>query len=66
LSAYIGEVAREVNDALHRTAGGKMISEWAKRPECKEIVFSEAFPDPGDNIPEVRRSVPGSGAQSAP
>jgi len=63
LSAYMGELARQVNDALHRTAGGKMISEWAKRPECKEIVFSESFPDPADNIPEVRRSVHSGGAQ---
>jgi hypothetical protein len=55
LLAYIGELAREVNDALHRTAGGKMVSEWAKRPECKEIMFSESFRDPARNIPEVRR-----------
>ncbi|RQE84990.1 abortive phage infection protein, partial [Pseudomonas aeruginosa] len=26
--------AEEVNDALHRGAGGKMISEWAKKIEC--------------------------------
>ena len=26
--------AVEVNDALHSSSGGKMISEWAKKPEC--------------------------------
>jgi hypothetical protein len=26
--------ARQVSDALHESARGKMISEWAKQPEC--------------------------------
>jgi len=47
--------AREVNDRLHRTAKGKMISEWAKRPECKEAMFSMPFSPPNLNIPEVRK-----------
>jgi hypothetical protein len=47
--------AREVNERLHRTAKGKMISEWAKRPECKEAMFSMPFSPPNLNIPEVRK-----------
>lgn len=47
--------AREVNDRLHRTAKGKMISEWAKRPECKEAMFAMPFSPPDLNIPEVRK-----------
>ena len=47
--------AREVNERLHRTAKGKMISEWAKRPECKEEMFSMPFSPPDMNIPEVRK-----------
>lgn len=47
--------AREVNERLHRTAKGKMISEWAKRPECKEAMFSMPFSPPDLNIPEVRK-----------
>lgn len=47
--------AREVNDGLHRTAKGKMISEWAKRPECKEAMLSMTFSPPDLNIPEVRK-----------
>ncbi len=45
--------AREVNDVLHRTAGGKMISEWAKKPECWEAVRMHVYSAPLDSIPEV-------------
>ena len=44
--------AREVNERLHETAKGKMISEWAKRPECREEVFSRRFSDPRFELPE--------------
>lgn len=47
--------AREVNDRLHETAKGKMISEWAKRPECKEAMFSRSFSPPSVEVPEARR-----------
>lgn len=47
--------AREVNDRLHETAKGKMISEWAKRPECKDAMFSRPFSLQRIEIPEVRR-----------
>ncbi|MGI9211243.1 MAG: AIPR family protein, partial [Methylococcaceae bacterium] len=51
--------AREVNDSLHQTAKGKMISEWAKeKPNqsgCVEAVFSRKFFEPRDDIPEVRK-----------
>ena len=46
--------AREVNDRLHETANGKMISEWAKRPECKEAIFSRPFSPPSIDVPEAR------------
>ncbi|MBB3231369.1 AIPR family protein [Halomonas stenophila] len=47
--------AHEVNDRLHETANGKMISEWAKRPECKAAMFSRSFSPPSVEIPEARR-----------
>lgn len=47
--------AREVNERLQETANGKMISEWAKRPECKEAMFGRPFSPPSMDIPEVRR-----------
>lgn len=45
--------AREVNDRLHETAKGKMISEWAKRPECRDAMFSQPFSSPSGDIPEA-------------
>lgn len=47
--------AREVNERLHETANGKMISEWAKRPECKEAMFARPFSPPSFDVPEARR-----------
>ncbi|MFZ2208308.1 MAG: AIPR family protein [Porticoccaceae bacterium] len=46
--------AREVNDVLHRTAGGRMVSEWAKKPECCDAVLGASFSSPVEGIPEVR------------
>jgi hypothetical protein len=54
LLSQIGIWAREVNDVLHRTAGGRMVSEWAKKPECREAVIGATYSEPADNIPEVR------------
>ena len=54
LLSQIGIWAREVNDVLHKTAGGRMVSEWAKKPECREAVIGATYSEPADNIPEVR------------
>lgn len=54
LLAQIAVWAREVNDSLHASSGGKMISEWAKRTECREAVMSASYSAPATNIPEVR------------
>ncbi len=45
--------AREVNAVLHRTAAGKMVSEWAKRPECREAVLKAKYSEPASGIPEI-------------
>lgn len=45
---------REVNERLHETANGKMISEWAKRTECREAMFSRPFSPPTLDLPEAR------------
>lgn len=47
--------AREVSARLHETANGRMISEWAKRPECREAMFARPFSPPSVEVPEVRR-----------
>ena len=31
------------------------ISEWAKRPECREAMFARPFSRPSLDVPEVRR-----------
>jgi len=46
--------ANEVNDVLHRSAGGKMISEWAKKPECWNAVRSSSYSPVMGAIPELR------------
>lgn len=54
LLAQIAVWAKEVNDVLHSSSGGKMVSEWAKRPECKEAVMGASYSAPATNIPEVK------------
>lgn len=46
---------REVNERLHETSNGKMISEWAKRPECMRAMFAQSYSPANLDIPEVRR-----------
>jgi len=45
--------AREISDELHRTSSGRMISEWAKKPECREAVLSSKYSAPLSDVPEV-------------
>ena len=54
LMEQIAKWAREVNDTLHATSGGRMVSEWAKRPECKDAVMSKRYSEPSTNIPELK------------
>lgn len=43
LSHEILALASQVNERLHQTAGGKMISEWAKRAECWTAVADFSY-----------------------
>lgn len=45
--------AKEVNEVLHHTSGGKMISEWAKKPECWEAVRNAEYSATAGDIPEI-------------
>lgn len=54
LLSQIAIWAKEVNNVLHTSAGGRMVSEWAKRPECKEAVMSANYSEAASNIPEIR------------
>lgn len=54
LLAQITVWANEVNVVLHASSGGKMVSEWAKRPECKDAVMGASYTAAASNIPEVK------------
>lgn len=54
LLAQIAVWAKEVNEVLHTSARGKMVSEWAKRAECKEAVMGASYSVAASNIPEVK------------
>ena len=44
----------EVGDALFKSADGKMISEWAKKPECWQVIKALHFSALSEPIPELR------------
>ena len=45
--------AHEVHDVLQRTAGGRMLSEWAKRDECWSAVRDATYSHVRLGIPEL-------------
>ena len=53
LQRQIATWAHEVNDALHRGASGRMISEWAKKQECWLQVRDAHYSDTQQGIPEL-------------
>ncbi|KVE70747.1 AIPR family protein [Burkholderia vietnamiensis] len=48
--------AVEVNEVLHKSASGRMVSEWAKKNECWEAVKSSTFSATAEGIPEINLS----------
>lgn len=45
--------AKEVNDVLHRSSQGRMISEWAKKADCWETVRDANYSEHLQGIPEI-------------
>lgn len=45
--------AQKVHEVLHRTANGRMVSEWAKKAECWQAVRSAAYPETVADMPEL-------------
>ena len=45
---------REVGDALFSSADGKMISEWAKKPECWVAIKAKDYSVPSKSLPEAK------------
>jgi hypothetical protein len=54
LKSQIQVWSKEVNHVLHQTSSGRMVSEWAKRPECWTAVSSATYSEPANDIPEIR------------
>jgi hypothetical protein len=55
LQQQIQTWAKEVDRVLHQTSEGRMISEWAKKPECWDAVLDASYSAPIVELPEVRR-----------
>jgi hypothetical protein len=53
LLAQIAIWAREVHEELQRTATGRMISEWSKKPECSEAILNARYSTAMEGIPEL-------------
>jgi hypothetical protein len=53
LKEQIQTWAVEVSKVLHETSQGRMISEWAKKPECWVAVRTATYSDPGTDVPEL-------------
>ncbi len=49
--------SKEVNATLHESSQGRMISEWAKRKECWEIISRVSFSAAAEDIPELKRTI---------
>lgn len=65
LMEQIGRWAKEVDAVLSKTAGGRMISEWAKKAECRDAVLSASYSAEDESIPELKqkRSAATSGVE---
>ena len=53
LGEQIATWAQKIDRVLHRTANGRMISEWAKKPECWNAVRAEYYAETVANLPEL-------------
>lgn len=54
LGQQILKWSTEVNQLLHESANGRMISEWAKKKECWEALGVNKYSTPYDKIPEIK------------
>ena len=54
LSAFVRRIADLVDERLRRSAGARMLSEWAKKEECWTELRDLDWPQVPDGIPEIR------------
>ena len=45
--------SQQISDYLHQSSRGRMVSEWAKKQECWEIVSSKTYMPNKEDIPEL-------------
>jgi hypothetical protein len=57
LKQQLATWANEVNDALHKSANGRMVSEWSKKVECWDAIKAVNITSPMRDIPEVRTTI---------
>ncbi|WP_315718261.1 MULTISPECIES: AIPR family protein [unclassified Bradyrhizobium] len=60
LEGWVGEIDK----ALRRTAGDRMVSEWAKKVECRDALREMAFVLPDRLPPELSSKTPAPGRRS--
>lgn len=53
LSRQISQWAKEINEALRRTAGDRIVSEWAKKDECWQALSRLSLTPVTGRIPEL-------------
>ena len=53
LLEYVALLAGEVDKALRKSSGQRMVSEWAKKEECWSDVSGRKYTSPPANIPEL-------------
>jgi len=54
LQEWAADLARIVDEGLRTSAGGRMVSEWAKKAECWDAVRKLSFPPPPAGTPELQ------------
>lgn len=54
LEQQMGKWAKTVNEILHQSANGRMVSEWAKKPECWTAVRKGPYSPLIEGIPELK------------
>lgn len=55
LSAWVADLAANVDKVLRQSAGARMVSEWAKKDECWDAVMAARLPPPPSGVPEIVR-----------
>ncbi|MFS1982622.1 AIPR family protein [Vibrio breoganii] len=57
LKSLIISYSKQVNDILIETSSGRNVSQWAKQPGCKDVVFQRVkYITSSDYIPEIKNA----------